>query len=105
MIKFPRRRDKKPHAWGLSGKTPKKVWERFSPSYEVQLERLVKVLEKKGFTVDIGGAGSEDGEYLTAVRETPYRSIFRHLEDPKEALFISNMDDDKLDQWLDKISK
>lgn len=47
MIKFPRRRDKKPHAWGLSGKTPKEVWERFSPSYEVQLERLVKVLEKK----------------------------------------------------------
>ncbi|WP_152988152.1 hypothetical protein [Paracoccus sp. MKU1] len=101
-MKFPRDHDNKPAAWRLSGKRPEKVWERFSPSYETQLERMVKLLEKKRFSVEIRGAGSEDGEYISAIRQSPYRSIFRMLEDPREALFISEMDDNELEDWLEK---
>lgn len=48
-ITFPRPRDCEPFAWGLSGADPIEIWERFSPAYEAQLERLVTVLAELGF--------------------------------------------------------
>lgn len=50
-------RDRKSHAWELRRPNPKAVCERFSDDYEKQLEFIVHTLEKRGFVVDIAGAG------------------------------------------------
>lgn len=98
--KFPRQRDRKGHAWGLRGSSPKAVWERFSNAYEKQLEFIVHVLEQRGFVVDISGAGGEDGEYVYAIHKDG-RSLFLHLEDPREARKLSmKIHDGKIDDWL-----
>ena len=46
----PRPRDDEPFAWGLSGPHPVEIWERFSPAYEAQLERLIH----RGFVTETG---------------------------------------------------
>lgn len=98
---FPRLDDHKGHAWGLSETKPKTVWERFSPAYEAQLERLIRVLESHGFEVLVDGAGSEDGEYVMAHHDDG-RQLFQHMEEPSEALRIFAMDDEALVRWLMK---
>ena len=100
---FPRPRDNEPFAWGLSGSEPVEIWERFSPAYEAQLERLFITLNKLGFTPTIGGAGSEDGEYVRAEYNDNDRIVFfYHLEDPADARFVSSLDDDDLRSWIVK---
>ena len=39
-LRFPRSPDRKGRAWGPSGGKPAEIWERFSPDYEAQAERL-----------------------------------------------------------------
>ncbi len=100
-LKFPRERDDEPFAWGLSGAEPTKIWERFSPAYEAQLERLVIVLRELGFDPYVGGAGSEDGEYVRAEYKANDRIVFfQHLEDPTEAKFIKGLSRDGLRRWI-----
>lgn len=100
-ITFPRPRDNESFAWGLSGPEPIEVWERFSPAYEAQLERLVSTLDDLGFTPAIGGAGSEDGEYVRAEYTDNSRIVFfYHLEDPADARFIASLDNEALRAWI-----
>ncbi|MCI2394822.1 hypothetical protein [Aliiroseovarius sediminis] len=101
QITFPRRRDNEAWAWGLSGPEPVEIWERFSPAYEAQLERLFSVLRDMGFSPAVGGAGSEDGEYVRAVYTADERIVFfYHLEDPADARFVASLDDDDLRDWI-----
>lgn len=100
-LTFPRPRDNEPFAWGLSGPDPVEIWERFSPAYEAQLERLVTTLRELGFDPTIGGAGSEDGEYVRAAYTENSRIVFfYHLEDPADARFIASLDDNALRRWI-----
>ncbi len=100
-LKFPRERDDEPFAWGLSRTEPVEIWERFSPAYEAQLERLVTVLRELGFDPFVGGAGSEDGEYVRAAYTADDRIVFfQHLEDPAEAMFLKSLGDDALRAWI-----
>lgn len=100
-ITFPRPRDNERFAWGLAGPEPAEIWERFSPSYEAQLERLILALGELGFVPTIGGSGSEDGEYVRA-EYTGDSSIvfFYHLEDPADARFIASLDEKSLHDWI-----
>ncbi|WP_170001822.1 hypothetical protein [Pseudopontixanthobacter vadosimaris] len=85
----------------MSGPEPTEIWERFSPAYEGQLERLTSALSELGFAPAIGGAGSEDGEYVRAVYLENERIVFfHHLEDPADARFISSLDDRALREWI-----
>lgn len=100
-INFPRPPDSEPFAWGLSGPEPVEIWERFSPPYEAQLERLVLVLDELGFRPAIGGSGSEDGEYVRAEYNGNSRIVFfYHLEDPSDAQFLSSLDESSLRDWI-----
>ncbi|MFP7572051.1 hypothetical protein [Marivita sp. S2033] len=100
-ISFPRPRDNEPFAWGLSGPEPVEIWERFSPAYEAQLERLVSTLREMGFSPAIGGAGSEDGEYVRAeYRDNSRIVFFYHLEDPADAKFLLSLDEESLRDWI-----
>ncbi|ARJ68506.1 hypothetical protein [Paracoccus contaminans] len=99
---FPRAPDGEPHAWGLTGSRPEQVWERFSPAYEAQAERLVRALEARGWQVFLGGAGSEDGEYVAARRGDGQSLFLCHLEEPAEARAIAALDDAALARWLDE---
>ena len=100
-ISFPRPRDNEPFAWGLSGPEPVEVWERFSPAYEAQLERLIITLGELGFTPTIGGSGSEDGEYIRAEYNDNSRIVFfYHLEDPADARFVASLDEKALRNWI-----
>lgn len=99
---FPRPRDKKPHAWGLVGATPARVWERFSDAYEAQAERLVNALSARGLDVFIDGAGSQDGEYITTRDQDGEYLLLIHLEDPAEAERIAALDDAGLQSWIDR---
>ena len=102
-IAFPRPRDNERFAWGLSGAEPVEIWERFSPAYEAQLERLATTLSDLGFTPTVGGAGSEDGEYVRAEYEGNDRIVFFfHLEDPADARFVSSQNDAGLRDWIVK---
>ena len=98
---FPRPRDDQPHAWQLSGPEPVEVWERFSPAYEAQAERLARALAARGFDVSLDGAGSEDGEFVSGRDETGRFLLLAHLEDPSEAREIAAMDDAALSAWID----
>lgn len=103
QITFPRPRDNEPFAWGLSGPEPVEIWERFSPAYEAQLERLVLALDELGFTPTIGGSGSEDGEYVRAEYTNNCRIVFfYHLEDPADARFLASLDEKSLRDWINK---
>ncbi len=100
-LTFPRPRDAEPFAWGLSSPEPREIWERFSPPYEAQLERLVTILCDMGFDPAIGGAGSEDGEYVRAEYKRHSDVVFfYHLEDPADARFMASLDDDALRTWI-----
>ncbi|WP_099827503.1 hypothetical protein [Oceaniglobus indicus] len=101
-LTFPRPRDDERWAWGLSGPEPVEVWERFSPAYEAQLERLTSILIDMGFSPTIGGAGSEDGEYVRAEHDDSDRIVFfYHLEDPADANVLAALnDDDALRDWI-----
>lgn len=100
---FPRPRDNEPFAWGLSGPEPVEIWERFSPAYEAQLERLFTALSELGFTPAIGGSGSEDGEYVRAEYSRSDRIVFfHHLEDPADARFVASLGEDALRDWIVK---
>lgn len=100
--RFPRPQDDEPHAWGLDGDMPTHVSERLSPLYEAQAERLVRAVEARGWTASLGGAGSEDGEYLWADRAGHPSRLLGHLEDPSEAQFLAALDDAALGRWLDR---
>lgn len=100
-ISFPRPPDDEPFAWGLSGPEPVEIWERFSPTYEFQLERLITALCELGFTPNIGGAGSEDGEYVRAEYIRNSRIVFfYHLEEPADARFLYSLDEKSLRNWI-----
>lgn len=101
-VTFPRQADGEPHAWGLTGGNPRKVWERFSPAYEAQAELLVRALEARGWDPYLAGAGSEDGEYLRAERGGQDRFVI-HLEDPAEARWLAALSDSDLAAWLDEL--
>ncbi len=100
-ITFPRPRDNERFAWGLTGSEPVEIWERFSPAYEAQLERLVTLLEDMEFTPIVGGAGSEDGEYVRAeYRHSDEIVFFYHLENPADARFLSSLNDEQMREWI-----
>ncbi len=103
QLRFPHPRDDEKFAWGLSGPGPEpvEVWERFSPAYEVQLERLVLTLTDMGFSPETGGAGSLDGEYVRAEYDDNSRLVFfYHLEVPDDARFVFSLDDSALRDWI-----
>lgn len=87
-ITFPRLRDDLGHAWGLERDAPQALWERFSDAYEARLETLCLLLAHNGFTIRLGGAGGQDGEYLVADHPDG-RHLFFHLEDPHESADIT----------------
>ena len=98
---FPRKPDGEPFAWGLSKSEPVEIWERFSPAYEAQAQRLFGVLRALDFSPKIGGAGSEDGEYIRAEHNKNNCSVFfYHLEDPADARFINSLDNVGLREWI-----
>lgn len=100
-VKFPRARDQASWAWGLKGSKPVNVWERFSPSYEAQAERLMRGLEHLGLCPVIAGAGSEDGEFVAASRPGgDGTAFFFHLEDPANAKTLSEIPDARLKEWI-----
>lgn len=103
-VTFPRDDDGKGHAWGCHGDMPVEIWERFSPAYEAQLQKILSQLDQAGFDAEIGGAGSEDGEYIVA-KHPDGRSIFQHLEDPTQARFLANMDDAALQQFIKRANR
>ena len=98
-MRFPRSPDRKGRAWGPSGGKPAEIWERFSPDYEAQAERLARAIEARGLTARLGGAGSEDGEYLAALRDGEL-VMLQHLEDPAEARALLGADRDVLEVRL-----
>lgn len=97
---FPRPRDDKPHAWGLDGDTPTQLWERFSPAYEAQAQRIARAFEASGCRVEFSGAGSEDGEYIVGLAKDGNCLALLHLEDPNEAQKLAKMDDDALTAFV-----
>lgn len=97
---FPREPDRLPRAWGLTGATPRMIWERFSPAYEAQAERVAHAIEAAGLVPEFGGAGSEDGEYLTGIDATGEYVILIHLENPQEAKRMARLDDDGLARFV-----
>ncbi len=100
-LTFPRPRDEEPFAWGLGGPEPVEIWERFSPAYEAQLQRIAQTLQALGFAPETGGAGSEDGEYLRAEYQPDPRIVFfQHLEDPAEARVLQSLAGDALRDWI-----
>ncbi|MDO5613338.1 MAG: 3-keto-5-aminohexanoate cleavage protein [Paracoccus sp. (in: a-proteobacteria)] len=98
---FPRTPDALPHAWGLTGDVPVEIWERFSPAYEAQAERLVRAIAAQGYAAAFGGAGSEDGEFVAITRAGKAVALI-HLEHPDEAQELAAMDDAALAAWLAK---
>lgn len=100
-VKFPRSRDQAPWAWGLEGLKPLNVWERFSPSYEAQAERLMRGIEHLGLCPVVAGAGSEDGEFMAASRPDSNETVFFfHLENPANAKALSKIPDARLQEWI-----
>lgn len=94
MSPFPRPRDDKPHAWGLTHEVPTEIWERFSPAYEAQAETVWAALRQMGLDPALEWAGSQDGEAIigrTASaqpgREAEIVVLF-HLENPDEATLL-----------------
>ncbi|MBW3084268.1 hypothetical protein KEM60_00455 [Austwickia sp. TVS 96-490-7B] len=85
---FPRTPDDLPRAWQCDGE-PTQVWERFSPAYEAQAEKLWNEFAQRGMTPRLDHAGSEDGEAITATDTTGQTVFFLHLEDPNEAQEIA----------------
>ncbi|MDO5632425.1 MAG: hypothetical protein Q4G22_11390 [Paracoccus sp. (in: a-proteobacteria)] len=98
---FPRTPDDLPRAWGLTGDVPVKIWERFSPAYEAQAERLIHAIAAQGYGAEFGGAGSEDGEFIIITRAGEAVALI-HLEDPAEAQELAALDDAALAAWLAK---
>lgn len=98
---FPRPRDAHPPAWQHDGPEPVHPWERFSPAYEAQAERMVRGLEARGFRVEFGGAGSEDGEFVTAVDAAGDYVLLVHLEDPDTGEMLADLDEAGLNEWID----
>lgn len=96
-MEFPRQKDKV----GCVAANPRHVWERFSADYERNLERLVRALEGRGFTVHVGGAGSEDGEYVSA-EHPDGTTFFRHLEEPRSARELHRISHTDFQGWLDE---
>ena len=89
---FPRTPDGKPHAWGLKGKVPAEIWERFSPAYEAQARTVWSAFAALGYDPALEWAGSEDGEAIIGreARPRPRRTasivVLFHLENPQEAV-------------------
>lgn len=82
---FPRNDDGEGWAWGLEGDTPAQIWERFSPAYEAQAAAIWAEVIAMGLTPELGGAGSEDGEFILGRDAQGQAQLFQHLEDPNEA--------------------
>lgn len=97
---FPRTPDGAGHAWGFTGTTPLEIWERFSPAYEAQAERLARAYAAAGFRAELSGAGSEDGEFVVGVDTQGQYHGLTHLEDPAEARAWAEMDDQALAAFL-----
>ncbi|MDO5622512.1 MAG: hypothetical protein Q4G24_13695 [Paracoccus sp. (in: a-proteobacteria)] len=102
--RFPRPHDDAPHAWGLTGDVPLEVWERFSPAYEAQAERLALALEDRGYRVEFMGAGGQDGEYINVIDASDTYVALIHLEDPEEAQELAAMDDAALLRWIGELA-
>lgn len=83
---FPRPRDDLPHAWGLDGPEPQRIWERFSPAYEAQAEAMWHALLDAGLSPSLDWAGSEDGEGIIGSDADGEAVVAWHLEDPREAV-------------------
>lgn len=89
-VKFPREDDGLGWAWGLAGKKPEEVWERFSPAYEAQAEEILQALQGLGYVAQLDWAGSEDGEAALAYKDGQLRLVV-HLEDPVDAGLLQNV--------------
>lgn len=85
---FPRPRDDLTPAWGLLGDEPATIWERFSPLYEAQAERLWKELAALSLEPALEWAGSQDGEAIIGRDTDGEIIVLFHLEDPKEAQML-----------------
>ncbi|MDO5704662.1 MAG: hypothetical protein Q4G49_06245 [Paracoccus sp. (in: a-proteobacteria)] len=101
---FPRQPDGAPFAWGLSGDTPQTIWERFSPAYEAQAERLWHSVTAMGLVPVLGGAGDQDGEYVAIADATGEWLHLFHLEDPAEAQELAVLDDAALADLLARVT-
>ncbi|MFI0394829.1 hypothetical protein [Paracoccus jiaweipingae] len=101
MPVFPRAHDSQPPAWQHDGPQPVHPWERFSPAYEAQAERIVKALAGRGLHPEFGGAGSEDGEFVAAADASGDYVFLVHLEDPETGEMLAGLDADGLAEWLD----
>lgn len=99
-VTFPRAPDAEGWAWGLDGPSPIQVWERHSPRYEAQAERIVRALEARGLVVCLAGAGSQDGEYVLVRNGVGGLRFFAHLEDPAVAERFEAADDAQLSDWI-----
>ena len=99
---FPRSDDGAGWAWGLDGETPAEVWERFSPAYEAQAERVMHAVAARGLTPSIDGAGSEDGEFIAGQDRAGNYVLLVHLEEPASAREIAALDEPGLQAWLDE---
>lgn len=82
---FPRQNDGHPPAWGLRGARPYLIWERFSPAYETQAERLWHACAALGLTPALEWAGSEEGEALLGRDAAGEIALLLRLEEPDEA--------------------
>ena len=88
---FPRTDDGAGWAWGLDGETPAEVWERFSPAYEAQAERVMRAVAARGLTPSIDGAGSEDGEFVAGQDPAGTNVLLVLLEEPASAREIAGV--------------
>lgn len=100
-VSFPRVKDAHPPAWQHEGPEPVHPWERFSPAYEAQAERLVRALEARDFRVEFGGAGSEDGEFVAAADKAGNYVFLVHLEEPDTGEMLADLDETGLQEWID----
>lgn len=80
---FPRRPDTHGDAWGDTETG------RFTPTYEERARRVWEATEAIGLRPEFGGAGSEDGEFVTGARPDGGEYEFLvHLEDPHDQAMI-----------------
>ncbi|MDO5648142.1 hypothetical protein [Paracoccus sp. (in: a-proteobacteria)] len=101
---FPRQPDGEPYAWGLSGDAPETIWERFSPLYESQADRLWCAIDGMGLTPVMGGAGDQDGEYIAIADASGEWLHLFHLEDPSEAQELAALTDAGLRDLLIRVA-
>lgn len=90
---FPRPDDGAQAGPGVWTATPPQPWERFSPAYEAQAERVMQTVAALGLTPSIDGAGSEDGEFVAGQDPAGTNVLLVLLEEPASAREIAALED------------